>query len=501
MSASFKAKEIFHSSVKPYRFDQLAPFVSEDSLYQYRTLRGDNFIERTWNYIGFGHVVTLETEDFDLSIDPLIDWQLGRDYDAFQNLYTNTRGAAIRGRVGKDFGFAATFRENQTRHPEYIQDFIFENQVVPGQGRVRRFKVGGVDYANATGYISWSPSRFVNFQMGHGQHFIGDGYRSMLLSDNAYPYPFFKIESQVWKFKYTNIWTQFQDLQNGSNFVTGFQRKYGSFHYLSYAVTEWLQIGLFEAVIWQGSNDTLQRGFDFNYINPLIFYRPVEFGLGSPDNTMMGANLKIQPLHNLAIYGQFFLDDLDIARSREGEGFYRNKMGFQAGVKWFAPFELENLILRAEYNRAKPFTYAHKVPTQNYAHYNQPLAHPLGANFDEFIGIASYRWKRIYGDLKLQLASYGEDSIGSHFGKDIFISDFEIENFPESYGNFTGQGVNTNLFGLEFRAGYIISPAVRWSLEASVSYRNLAREGFSDRQLVWLQFGMRTNIFNRYYDF
>ena len=73
--------------------------------------------------------------------------------------------------------------------------------------------------------------------------------------------------------------------------------------------------------------------------------------------------------------------------------------------------------------------------------------------------------------------------------------------FPDSYGNSTGQGLSTDLMGFEFRTGYIISPAVRWSIEASVSYRNLQQEGRSDREMLWLQLGMRTNIFNRYYDF
>ena len=323
----------------------------------------------------------------------------------------------------------------------------------------------------------------------------------MLLSDNAFAYPHLKITTSVWKLQYMNLFAQFADLTEPSNFVTGFRRKFGSFHYLSYAATDWLQVGLFEGIIWQGSDSALYRGFDVNYLNPIIFYRPVEFGLGSPDNAMMGLNLKIQPLDRLSFYGQFLLDDLDIARSREGEGFYRNKIAWQAGAKWLGAFDVENLIIRAEYNRVKPYTYAHKDPLQNYVHYNQPLAHPLGANFEEYVAIVSYRQKRFYGEAKIIYGMYGADTLGEHNGNDLFISDFDIPGYPDSYGNVTGQGLETTVLVTSLRTGYLINPVTRLAIELSADLRHFQNANGTDRRSTWIQLGLKSNLFNRYYDF
>jgi hypothetical protein len=493
---------LLHSAIKPFRYDDLAPAVREDSLYgSLEALGGRNFVERAWNYLAYGHMFSLEQEGLRLYADLLVDLSLGYDLQEEEELYTNTRGIIVKGHIGRKFSFETTFRENQATPPRYLVEFVRDYGVMPGQGRVRRFKQAGLDYANATGYISYSPSRYVNFQFGHGANFIGDGYRSMLLSDNAFFYPHFKINTKVWRFQYVNLFAQFSDLTEPSNFITGFRRKFGSFHYLSYAATDWLQVGFFEGIIWQGSDSGRVRGFDANYLNPVIFYRPVEFGLGSPDNAMMGLNIKVQPTDGLSFYGQFLLDDLDIARSREGEGFYRNKMAWQAGLKWLAPFDLENLTLRAEYNRARPFTYAHKDPTQNYVHYNQSLAHPLGANFDEALGIIYYRHKRVYGEAKLTYARFGADTLGSHNGQDIFISDFDIPNFPDVYGQSTLQGLRTEVLGASVRAGYLFNPVARLAAEISVDYRRLTNANGRQDNTTWIQFGVRSSLFNRYYDF
>ncbi len=497
-----------HTAIRPYRYEQFGPFLGERFPYRdLRPLAGRNGVERAWNYVAFGHVLSLEREDFRLYVDPLVEFTLGADLAAgAEELYVNTRGVVAKGHIGQKVTFETSFRENQAKLPAYLTAFVQDNRVVPGQGRTRRFKVGGVDYANAMGYVSWSPSRFFNAQLGHGQQFIGDGYRSLLLSDNAYPAPYLQLRTRVWRLEYLNLFTQYTDLDGTSNFITGFPRKYASFHYLSYMPTDWLQVGLFEAVVWQGSDSGYVRGFDPNYLNPVIFYRPVEFGLGSPDNASLGLNLKATPFAGkafggLAFYGQVFLDDLDIARSREGEGFYRNKLAWQAGLKWFRPWGVENLFVRAEYNRIRPYVYAHKVPRQSYTHYNQPLAHPLGANADEFVAIVAHRVKRFYGEAKLTWARYGEDTLGSHYGKDLDVSDFDIPGFPEVYGVRTLQGVDTRVVGSTWRAGYLINPVARLAVELRVDTRHLRNANGRREEMVWLQAGLRTNLFPRYYDF
>jgi hypothetical protein len=61
-------------------------------------------------------------------------------------------------------------------------------------------------------------------------------------------------------------------------------------------------------------------------------------------------------------------------------------MGLQLGAKYINALGIKNLDLQLEYNRVRPFTYSHRDSVANYTHYNQPMAHPLGANFSETIG-------------------------------------------------------------------------------------------------------------------
>ena len=53
--------------------------------------------------------------------------------------------------------------------------------------------------------LTFTPNKFIDLQLGYGRNFIGDGYRSILMSDGASPYPFFKLKTTFWKIKYTNI--------------------------------------------------------------------------------------------------------------------------------------------------------------------------------------------------------------------------------------------------------------------------------------------------------
>ena len=140
------------------------------------------------------------------------------------------------------------------------------------------------------GYISYQPHRFFNLSGGVGKNIIGDGYRSIYLSDYAPAYPFLKMESTFWKVKYINLWSLHHD-QNTASFNN---QKWSSLHALSFNVSKWLNLSLFESVIWQGKDTLNNRGFDYNYLNPFIFFRPVEYGIGSSDNSFFGGGLKIR---------------------------------------------------------------------------------------------------------------------------------------------------------------------------------------------------------------
>ena len=122
--------------------------------------------------------------------------------------------------------------------------------------------------------------------------------------------------------------------------------------------------------------------------------------------------------HQFQFYGQFFWMNLSLNEITKNNGYWANKYGYQLGAKYIDAFTMKNLDLQVETNRVRPFTYSHYDSVANYTHYNQPLAHPLGANFQEFIGILKYqpapKW---YINARAIYYYQGLDSAGINFGR------------------------------------------------------------------------------------
>ena len=183
--------------------------------------------------------------------------------------------------------------------------------------------------------------------------------------------------------------------------VMGYAKKYMSSHYLSINATKKLNISLFESVIWRMNHAPGSSGFDVNYLNPIVMLRPVEFSVGSSGNVLVGLNLNYKLPFSSYFYGQLLLDEFTLEQIKSNNGYWANKFAYQLGYKIFNAFSIDNLTLQTEYNLARPYTYSHFNTQQNYAHYNQPLAHPLGANFSELLLLLNYRWKKFVIDGKI----------------------------------------------------------------------------------------------------
>src|ERR1051326_576336 len=455
-------------------------------------------------------VVRDTTDKFYMTIDPLFDFQFGRDKmdTSGEKLFVNTRGILVRGDIGSKFSFETNFYENQARFPTYIDSFNMQYGVVPGQGRWKPFKenkkneyLSGYDYAMASGYVSYSPNRHFNFQVGHGKHFIGDGYRSLLLSDNVFNYPFFRVTTIFGKFQYTNLYAAFMNMTYGAT-PKGtehlFQKKAGVFQFLSYNIIPRIQLGLFQATIAQGADYRNNQHLEAFYFNPVIFANAIKYGLNDSYNVLLGSTLKIKVTNSISLYGQYVVDEFPPKES--GAGSVHNKQGFQAGAKYFNVFGIKNLHLQLEYNRVRPYTYAKDSMLDAYSHYNQALAHPLGANFKEAIAFLNYRIGDFFAEVHFSYALVGRDSAGANFGADIFRSATNAWYGPGSDINTQCQGLKTTITYKEIKVGYLINPATNMNLVLGFSQRDMSNI-FSENHSFYLYFGFPTSLTNHYYDF
>lgn len=497
-----------HTASKPFMYDEVSKyydFKTEKEKLQRKTNTWAG--KKLWNE----HLVQLQGKDYWFSIDPIFDLQVGKDTDAdFSSTYNNTRGFIVQGGLGKKFNFYASVFESQGRFAQYVNDYSEslkafgpDPAIIPGRGIAKRFKSDSYDYPVAEAYLSYSPAKYINIQFGHGKNFIGDGYRSLLMSDVASPHPFLKLNTKFWKIKYTNTWMWLKDVRPEAVNDKAFLTKYMANHYLSWNVSKRLNIGLFESVIWTNSNN---RGFDVNYLNPIIFYRAIEFETGQgAGNAILGASAKYKWNDNINLYSQFILDEFSLNDIKGGDKSWKNKYGYQLGIKYFNAFKVENLMLQMEYNRVRPYTYSHNTMVLNYGHNNQSMAHLWGANFSEAILIGRYHYKRWFGNAKLIFGVRGLDfnhgSDNFSYGGDIYR---DYNERPFDTGIEVGQGIKTKTFNGNVQAGYVINPASNLKVFTDISFRNFNPNATTTstfkNNTVWINFGIRTDLFNWYFD-
>lgn len=488
----------FHTSVKPYDIIEVSRIVSVDSLYEKKCQ--NKYINHFMNK----DLVPFRSKNFNFSINPSFNFEIsqhtGENNDDIG--WINDRGVFVNGNITDKVYFYTGFHEIQSNFSDYRRDRIAElgYNIIPGISRGKKFgDNGGLDYAYADGYVTYVPNQYFRFQLGHGKNFIGDGYRSLLLSDNAQNYPYFKVTTNVWNLKYVMMWSQQYYLENGHWGNTRYSDKWNVMHYLDWSVTKWLNIGFFETIIW--GNDTLgtNRGFEFNYLNPCIFLRPVEFSIGSPDNCMMGLVGKLTLWRKHVFYGQAILDEFKFDEFKKHSGWWGSKYGLQAGYKTFDIAGIENLDFQTEINYVRPFIYSHFTYSQNYSHAGQSLAHPRGANFYESLSFLRYNWKRFFFDLKYQYLVYGADTTGTNYGGDIFKL---YQTRTQEYDNTIGVGADQQKISyIDFSASYMINPKSNMRITLGLSHRHLnsAVSGTENQLLYFLAF--RTDLNNFYYDF
>jgi hypothetical protein len=245
-----------------------------------------------------------------------------------------------------------------------------------------------------------------------------------------------------------------------------------------------------------------------SFVNPLIFYRSVEFASSSRSgNAMLGLTSKYKWNNQIQFYGQFLLDEFSLEDVRSGNKSWKNKFGYQLGAKYFNAFKIKNLLLQAEYNAVRPYVYAHSEALTNYGHNNQSLGHQWGGNFREFIAIARYHNGRYFADAKITLGTRGLDINNNtnsfNYGSDIY-RDYDDQR-PFDSGVVVGQGNKTDVFIADLQAGYLINPATNMKLYGSLIYRNFtpSTETFLavKESTTWFSVGLRCDIFNWYFDY
>ncbi|MBL7962939.1 MAG: hypothetical protein JNM31_03755 [Flavobacteriales bacterium] len=360
---------------------------------------------------------------------------------------------------------------------------------------------GPFNHFDWNAYASLKVDRWFNFTLGRGKHFLGEGYRSLLLSDNATSYPYFKLTATFWHVRYMVLFAQLNDIRGAAADPADRLKKFASFHYLSWNASKRLNFAVFEAVVWQDNDPAYPRGFDINYLNPAVFLRPVEFSIGSPDNALLGFAANVLVGNHTKLYGQVVLDEFLTYEVRAGNGWFGNKQAFQLGAVAYEAFKVKGLMVRGEFNYVRPFMYTHSDTRQNYSHFGQPLAHPYGSNFREVLVQTEWRRGRWDHWVLGSMATLGSDTGAYSYGNNIFRpeSDRPLRDpiRRENYGFYVGHVVPVQLLVAEVGTGWLIDPRTGLRLEAAYLFRTRTTEGAPDQQTHWFRVGLATNLRSR----
>lgn len=484
----------FNTTTKAYQRNRIAAYVdsfdvlttklSKQDYFNLGYLQADNFeftnAESTKSkrkFLGLykykAAALSLKDSDYTLMINPVTYLQAGYDTRLKRIATTNNRGVEIRGYFKNKLGFYTTFSDEITFANSWVDDFYTATQALPGVGFIKSAK--GEDttrltfnYSLATGYIVYQPSKYFDVRFGHGKNFLGNGHRSLYMSDFSRENLFLRVNTRFWKINYTNIWGYLYDYVRPTQRIKP-KRHYFATTYANINLTKNFNFGMFQTISFERDSTHDFSGYDPEYLNPIIFYKPVENGLNSADKTILGADFKWNFARHFQLYGQVVISEFKLEQIIGRTGWWGNKWATQFGLKYIDMFGISNLDLQLESNFIRPYMYTSFNPQNAYVNFNQNMAHPLGANINEQIVIVRYQpLNKLMLKATLINATYGNDTNGSNWGKDIRIAYEGLNKPPKETGNYVGQGIKTNLLIADLMVSIMIKHNLFLDLNATL---------------------------------
>lgn len=450
------------------------------------------------------HLVNAYSDKASLTIDPLFDYQYGHSNDK-STLFQLTQGFKAYGRLGRKWQYDFAYTYNQERIPAYARDYFTARQGLQG---AQTFRIKGdnkdiFEYNDFRGSISFQAGKHISLRAGYDQFFIGEGIRTLYLSDFSAPFYFVQLHAQIGRISYTTVASRtiapYGSIYNGINDQTA-PGNFMVMHYASWQASKWLKVGLFENNTY---NMEKNGGIQVGMLNPFIFNRGMSQMVGNSGKSSIGLDAKANIAQKVQLYTQILINEFEINNILSyGNGSWRNKHGLQFGGKYADAFSVRNLDLQLEYNIVRPFTFTDKWVVNNFTHDNLPLAHPLGANFREFIGKVNYRpISKLYLTAMLMVykkgtdtTSYATATMSSNWGGDLFRGYNDNRGADELGIADSRSIVVKNLYGM-LNAAYEVAP--RLFVEGRFTYRKYDVATLPTEKTNFFTFGVRWNLAGR----
>lgn len=419
------------------------------------------------------NLIIEHNERFKILINPALNFSYYQNLSG-PNGYKNTRGAIIQGNLDSKIFFYSVLEETQAAYP-FLDNSIYDNfRIIPGIGRIKPLSgYNEFDFGNSYAAISYKTNSNINFSIGYDRIFIGDGYRSMIISDFSAPLFFFKSSFNFKHIEISNIFIKslnpnFNNILNLTNYLGEnalYPCKYISFNYVKIKPLEKFNFNIIQATVLSQELSVLKNLF-YNFTPAINFlFSRID---SSKLNFLGGLNIARFDNKLGIFYSQLFFDKI----------IENPEFAFQIGYKNFN-FLKSNLFILLEYNYASKAMYLNPDNLSlHYGHYNMPLAHPAGRNISELVIIANYNLKKF-----------------EILAKSNFY--FNKQNFNILNPNFNYEAQSLK-HCFDFQLIYNLNKRNRSQIFAGVFFKNY--DSISEAN-IFLNFGFRNAIRNNYYDF
>ncbi len=336
------------------------------------------------NYFGYNaNLYGLYDNDVILGINPVFRIESIQD-ETFQTKSITLRSTGVESWMiwKNQVGAYVRFFDTEQKGKEYYRGR--QDLYEPYAGYVAIDKQN-ISYDQTTSYIGYTGSLF-SARIGRGKHQWGPGvYNNLLLSEQHPPYDYFEL-----RFHYRNkiFFTYLHAVLDPTPVEKkvlyyndeGMARevkhnKYLAVHRIEFIPSNWLSLGLSEAVIYG------DRSIELGYLIPVNIFWSEGHDLKYDDNILWAFDTEVRFKKGLVGYGELLLDEMKISKFATDN--WSNRAGYLGGVRWIHRFGLSQHEWRIEYTRLRPFVYGHWFDINLPTHYGYSLGSTLEPNSDE----------------------------------------------------------------------------------------------------------------------
>ncbi len=227
--------------------------------------------------------------------------------------------------------------------------------------------------------LSFTEKAKINLLFGRDYVYWGASpIKSVGISDNSPPFELVRLTAtipcKIGTLKASAFTAQLNSTWYDDGTTRYLAKRYLSAHRVDYRLSDWLEIGVSEWVLYGGDVESVR----WHYLNPIIPYYAVQYNAKNDDNMMLCFDGAVRPLDGVRLYAEWLADDFQY----QSDSNDPHAVTWLTGVEWYPKFTDRQLGFLTEYVRVNRWAYTHLEPDNQFTHFGIMIGHPIGTDAD-----------------------------------------------------------------------------------------------------------------------